>query len=50
MPRKKKLTIERPSQLETLKRTPSEMAKEAPLRSGGGDCEIERRLAEFIEP
>jgi len=50
MPRKKKLTIKPPSQIETLKGTPSELAKESLLRSGGGDYEIERRLAEFIEP
>lgn len=36
MPRKKKLTIKPPSQLETLKGTPSELAKDALLRSGAG--------------
>ena len=36
MPRKKKLTIKPPSQLETLKGTPSELAKEALLKSGAG--------------
>ena len=36
MPRKKKLTIKPPSQLETLKSTPSELAKEALLKSGAG--------------
>jgi hypothetical protein len=34
--RKKKLTIKPPSQLETLKGTPSELAKEALLKSGAG--------------
>ena len=33
---KKKLTIKRPSQLEILKSTPSELAREARLRSGAG--------------
>lgn len=33
---KKKLTITSPSQLETLKTTPSELAKKALLRSGAG--------------
>jgi len=33
---KKKLTIKRPSQLEILKSTPSELAKEAMIRSGAG--------------
>ena len=36
MPRKKKLTIKPPSQLETLKTTPSELAKQALLKSGAG--------------
>ena len=36
MARKKKLTIKLPSQLETLKGMPSELAKEALLRSGAG--------------
>ena len=36
MPRKRKLTIKPPSQLETLKGTPSELAKEALLKSGAG--------------
>lgn len=35
MPRKK-LTIKPPSQLETLKTTPSELAKQALLKSGAG--------------
>ena len=33
---KKKLTIKPPSQLETLKTTPSELAKQALLKSGAG--------------
>lgn len=33
---KKKLTIKRPSQLDVLRSTPSELAKEALLRSGAG--------------
>jgi hypothetical protein len=33
---KKKLTIRLPSQLETLKVTPSELAKQALLKSGAG--------------
>ena len=36
MPRKKKLTIKPPSQLETLKGMPSELAKQALLKSGAG--------------
>ncbi len=35
MPRKK-LTIKAPSQIETLKNTPSELAKQAILKSGAG--------------
>jgi hypothetical protein len=35
MPRKK-LTIKRPSQLEVLQSTPSDMARDALLRSGAG--------------
>ena len=33
---KKKMTIKPPSQIETLKSTPSELAKQARLRSGAG--------------
>lgn len=36
MPRKRKLRIKRPSQLETLKGMPSELAKQALLKSGAG--------------
>jgi hypothetical protein len=36
MPRKKKLTIKPPSQIEALKGTPSELAKQALLKSGAG--------------
>jgi hypothetical protein len=36
MPMNKKLTIKPPSQLETLKTTPSEFAKQALLKSGAG--------------
>ena len=36
MPRKKTLTIKPPSQLEVLKGTPSELAKQARLKSGAG--------------
>jgi len=43
MPRKKKLTIKPPSQLETLKTTPSELAKQALLKSGAGAHDEHRK-------